>query len=180
LTTHTNYCEIILEDRGEILMNTLRNKKGFTLIELLAVIVVLAIVTVLATRSILPFMSNAARDAFAVEANEAITGAQDAMSLSSIDSSVNPTKITEGEVTKYCFTLADLNALGLWQKDDDKYAGTVVVTPNGNAYTYAVEMYNYDFYVKTTSGQIKAEDDVLDNPKNINETGGVSIRVACS
>ena len=57
------------------------NEKGFTLIELLAVIVILAIVMVLASQSVLPFMRNASKDSFVIEANGAIDAASNAISL---------------------------------------------------------------------------------------------------
>lgn len=168
------------EKEGSIL----KEREGFTLIELLAVIVVLAIVTVLATRSILPFMSNAARDAFASEANIAINGASDAMSLKAIGSIDNSdyteVKDSNGNVTAYCFTLDDLKKLGLWSKDDSNYAGTVTVTPNGNQYTYSVEMHNKDYYVQTTSGQIKSEDKSADVPNGVGEyDSSVTLKTAC-
>ena len=146
-------------------MKTFKDKKGFTLIELLAVIVVLAIVTVIATQSILPYMANAGRDAFVTEANLAIDGASDAMSLISIGSvtSDNYSKGTDASGnTTYCFTLADLNAIGAWSKDDSDYAGKVVVTvpTSGGGYTYAVTMHSKDYYVASTSGTIKNEEAV--------------------
>lgn len=154
-------------------MKTLKDKKGFTLIELLAVIVVLAIVTVLATRSVLPFLANAGRDAFAIEANEAMGGASDAMSLLTINAISS--NYTIESTNTYCFTLADLKALGLWNKDDNSYAGTVTVTASGTAFSYAVEMYNDEYYVKTTSGQIDAEDDV----KKVTDSIKSGIKISC-
>ena len=129
------------------------NNKGFTLIELLAVIVVLAIVTVIATQSVLPFMANAGRDAFASEANLAIDGAEKAMSLIQMGS-IADTAYTKVSDTVYCFTIANLKTLGLFQKDDTSYAGTVTVTKSGNSYSYATEMHNDKYYVDTESGTI--------------------------
>jgi len=156
------------------------NKKGFTLIELLAVIVVLAIVTVIATRSVLPFMANAGRDAFASEANIAKDSAANAMALISIGS-IDEENYTKEAGGKYCFTLANLKTLGLFEKDDDTYVGTVTVTPSGNSYTYAVSMKNEKYYVNTTSGNIKAE--ALNEAKNNNGVGevadDVTIKTGC-
>jgi len=147
-------------------MKGLKNKKGFTLIELLAVIVVLAIVTVIASSSILPYMANAGKDAFVSEANIAIDGASNAMSLISLGnvstSNYKTGTDTDGNTT-YCFTLQNLKDLSLWDKDDENYAGNVVVTvpkAGGYSYTYTVTMHNKDYYV-TGSGTI-ASDDVAD------------------
>ena len=141
-------------------MKGLKNKEGFTLIELLAVIVVLAIVTVIASSSILPYMANAGRDAFVTEANTAIDGASSAMSLISLGSAGNNyTSKDNADGTKtYCFTLDNLKALSLWDKDDANYAGKVVVTvpASGYAYTYEVTMHNKDYYVNG-SGTIVAD-----------------------
>jgi len=143
----------------------LKGKKGFTLIELLAVIVVLAIVMVLAATTVLPYMSNARKDAFALEANTARKAAANAVSLINAGAvKTNYTKTANG----YCFTIADLKALGLFEKDysegekandvsDDEYVGVVEVTQSANAFTYLVKMKNSDFYVsQTTAGDIKA------------------------
>ena len=166
-------------------METLKNKKGFTLIELLAVIVVLAIVTVIATQSILPYMANAGRDSFVSEANIALDGASDAMSLITLDSVTSGFKKVENKdangvltSTTYCFTLADLNAIGGWTKSDSDYAGQVVVTvpAAGQNYTYAVAMHNKDYYVNTTGGTIK-KDDAKEYDSNNVPTG---IKFDCS
>ena len=146
-------------------MKGLKNKEGFTLIELLAVIVVLAIVTVIASSSILPYMANAGKDAFVSEANIAIDGASNAMSLISLGSvtKTGTSKTVDGvEGTEYCFTLDDLKSYSLWDKDDDNYDGKVVVfAPKNNySYTYTVTMHNKDYYV-TGSGTI-ASDAVVD------------------
>ena len=164
-------------------METLKNKKGFTLIELLAVIVVLAIVTVIATQSILPFMANAGRDAFASEANVAIDGAEKAMNLIQMGQ-IADTAYTVQADGKYCFTIDSLKTLGLFQKDDTSYKGTIVVTRNGNSYTYATEMYNDKYYVDTDSGTIKSEAYHATNQPNgvgeLTDTIKSGLKVSCS
>ena len=161
----------------------MKNKKGFTLIELLAVIVVLAIVTVIATQSILPFMSNAGRDAFASEGNIAIDGAEDAMSLIQMGS-IADTAYTKVSDTEYCFTIANLKTLGLFQKDDTSYGGTVTVIKDGNSYTYKTEMHNDKYYVKTTGGTIKSEAYHATNQPNgvgeLTDTIKSGLKVSCS
>ena len=160
-------------------MKTLRKNDGFTLIELLAVIVVLAIVTVIATQSILPFMANSGRDAFASEANIAIDSASDAMSLMAIGS-ISDSNYTKEADNKYCFTLKNLKDIGLWQKDDSNYAGTITVTVSGNSYTYATEMYNKDYYVETTSGTTEAKSETETNGVGeATDTIKAGLKVAC-
>ena len=152
-------------------MNLNDKKNGFTLIELLAVIVILAIVTVIGATTVLPYIKNSAKDAFAVEANHAIDSASQAMSLyhiGAIDSSkIHSKNITDG--VEYCFTLKELVDLGLWTKDaksvgeNGDYKGIVKVIKNNNseAYTYSVEMSNKDYGV-TKSGSNVTSDDVKD------------------
>jgi len=163
-------------------MKDLKNKKGFTLIELLAVIVVLAIVTVIATQSILPFMANAGRDAFASEANIAIDGASDAMSLMAIGNTDVKAKAVQESATTYCFTLQALKELTFFEKDLDDYEGTITVTVNGNQYTYAASMHNAEYYVNTTSGTVKAEDyDATNEPNGVGDYAeGVTIKTECT
>lgn len=159
-------------------MKTIRGNKGFTLIELLAVIVVLSIVSVLAARSVLPYMGNAGKEGFVIEANEAISAASDAMSLINIGSITDTTKYTTGEekvgeitYNTYCFTLANLKDLGLFKKDDPNYKGIVKVRVNEKSYTYTVEMTNSKFKVNK-SGQVTTDDikDKADTKVTVSET----------
>lgn len=157
-------------------MKGLKNKKGFTLIELLAVIVVLAIVTVIASSSILPYMANAGRDAFVTEANTAIDGASSAMSLISLGSAGNNyTSKDNADGTKtYCFTLDNLKALSLWDKEDDDYAGAVVVSvpASGYAYTYSIEIHSGDYYID--SDDAKIEDTEVKDYDKTNAPSGIA------
>jgi hypothetical protein len=89
-------------------------------------------------------MANAGKDAFVTEANIAIDGASNAMSLISLGS-VNSSNYKKGTDaagnTTYCFTLDNLKNISLWDKDDTNYAGKVVVTvpkAGGYSYTYTV------------------------------------------
>lgn len=167
-------------------MKALKEKKGFTLIELLAVIVVLAIVMVLATTTVLPYMTKATNNAFAIEANAAVDAASQAMSLIQIGSIagselVDATKYSKSATTDedtgvttttYCFTVEKLVELGLWKKDISEvqtgegktptYSGTVTVTAlsNSKSYTYNVQMHNGDLYTNHT-GTVDGETDVL-------------------
>lgn len=163
-------------------MKTLKDRNGFTLIELLAVIVVLAIVTVIATQSILPLIANVGRDSFASEANIAIEGASDAMTLITIGS-VDSSNYTYDDTNKtYCFTLENLNNLGFFDKDLDNggYEGTVTVQPSGSNYTYSIEMHNDDYYVKTTGGSVKTEDLSADEPNGVGKyTTSVTLKTSC-
>ena len=167
----------------------MKNKKGFTLIELLAVIVILAIVTVLGATTVLPYLSNAGKNAFAIEANNAVDAASQAMSLYQIGSitipsaNITQTKNGSNEVTatNYCFTLEELVGYGLWTKDasavgnNGDYAGTVVVTQavGSKAYTYTVSMHGKEYSVNKTGGNV-ASAEVNNYPAN-----GVTIKTTC-
>ncbi len=155
-------------------MNTIKNKKGFTLIELLAVIVVLAIVMVLATTTVLPYMADARKKTFAVEASEAINAASEAMTLKLLGSITSDDLSGEGytadeESGTYCFTLKKLVDLGIWQKDqkdlgEDKYEGYVQVLTSSptKAYVYKIKMHNESLYVDNGDGG-KVEDDKVED-----------------
>lgn len=162
-------------------MNNLNNNRGFTLIELLAVIVILAIVMVLASSSILPFMRNAGRDAFVLEANGAIDAASNAISLITIgsiglDGSYGSNTAPDAadykrDVSKneYCFSikylvdngLFDLDESSLYDAEHNKngYRGVVKASKSGNSYSYTVYLINDEFYVKDEENTVK-EDEV--------------------
>lgn len=171
-------------------MKRMKDNRGFTLIELLAVIVILAIVMVLASSSILPFMRNAGRDAFALEANGVIDAASNAISLITVgsidaDGSYNGqpvpgntaddkkkhfNKVTTDTATKYCFSLDYLVKFGLFDlkeaslKSDSAgkgtYEGMVEAVKNGNAYTYTVYIKNDEFMVNGIANTVDKEKDV--------------------
>jgi prepilin-type N-terminal cleavage/methylation domain-containing protein len=160
------------------------NEKGFTLIELLAVIVILAIVMVLASQSVLPFMRNASKDSFVIEANGVIDAASNAISLynvgqmSEMGESKNITlplndenktnvvaykKLTNG----FCFSIAYLVDRGVYSLkynkiNDKNYGGYVIAkkaSSDSNNYTYTLNFENKDFYVSNfSSGAVTADD----------------------
>ena len=78
-------------------------------------------------------------------------------------------------------TIDNLKDLGLFQKDDDSYEGTVTVTVSGNSYTYATSMKNDKYYVNTTSGTIKTEAyDATNQPNGVGEVSdSVTLKTAC-
>lgn len=136
------------------------NSRGFTLIELLAVIVILAIVMVLASTTVLPFMRNASKDAFVLEANGLIDAASNTISLMSIGSIEKPTSASKdykknGE--NYCFSLDWLVGKGTFDLDKKSlksdsggkgtYEGYVTAVKSGTAYTYTVYLRNDEFEV---------------------------------
>ena len=118
----------------------MKNKKGFTLIELLAVIVVLAIVTVIATQSVLPFMSSARRDAFAIEATDVVNSAESALSfynLGKVTIAGDANSCKSGN--KVCFTITKLIDLGLYEGDKNIYKGKVEIDiTNSSVPTYTL------------------------------------------
>ena len=141
-------------------MKGLKENKGFTLIELLAVIVVLAIVMVLAVTTVLPYMTQARKEAFALEANTAKDAASSAMSLIMIGS-LDEDYYVSYEDGSYCFTIENLMKAGLYEKDakdeNDNYVyqGIVKVTQSEDkAYTYEVSLKNDQYYVSAISKEV--------------------------
>ena len=183
LTLNTKYCKIILEDRGGTFkMKNMKDNRGFTLIELLAVIVILAIVMVLASSSILPFMGNAARDSFALEANGVIDAASNAISLITVgsidsdngsygnqtikDNTNNKNFKHNNDKSQYCFSLDYLVEFGLFDLKEEslasyggkgKYEGAVVASKNSNAYTYTVYLSNGEYMVVHATNTVEKE-----------------------
>ena len=136
-------------------MKGLKEKKGFTLIELLAVIVILAIITVIGITTILPYIQNAGKKAFVVEANNVIVAAQDAVTMYNFDR----TQVTDMSDLPSCVTIEDLATAGLWDKDinaiktstntSGKYEGKVEITQSqdGKTYSYEITMTDGTYYV---------------------------------
>lgn len=154
-------------------MKFIKEKKGFTLIELLAVIVVLAIIMVLATSTVLPLIGRVRKNAFADEATSFVDAASNAMSLiqmGQLVSNNNKNFITQsGTVVEnsknvnyvyYCFTLKQLKAQALFDKDDSLYKGIVIVQVKNNALTptYRAKLYNNQFYVDKIGTSFKDTD----------------------
>ena len=140
------------------------NKKGFTLIELLAVIVVLAIVMVLAVTTVLPYMGQARKDAFATEAEAAKSAAANAVSLIMLGNKL--TENTDYKVISggYCFTIDQLVAAGLLETETGKYDGVVKATStNDKAYTYEAHISDGASYVMKSGAEVKGEDVVESN-----------------
>lgn len=159
------------------------NEKGFTLIELLAVIVILAIVMVLASQSVLPFMRNASKDSFAIEANGAIDAASNAISLFNVGQLPTLTDNADDGVRKYgtgsyCMELKYLVKEGLFSLRSDKvevkdekpaeYSGYVLAYKDSNstAYKYKLKFRNKKYVYDEKEAETKSVDS---KSKNISE-----------
>lgn len=178
-------------------MKNMKGKKGFTLIELLAVIVVLAIVAVLGAGLVLPALTSARKNAFIVEANNAIDAASRAVSYYQIGT-LTSTQINDagatGKKAKYtytnsstvketfCFTLDSLVALGVFDKKDlTGYEGTIKVTvpvSNNTAFTYTTSMKNNDFAIPNATGSVE-DGEVYQLAGNTN-TAQTTVTSTCS
>ncbi len=119
------------------------NKKGFTLIELLAVIIVLAVVTLLAVQAILPQVDKARKNAFVVEANNAIEAAKQYYGTQELE---NPEAVS-GECV--CIPIATLKNSGYYETSGT-YSGCVKIKKeNGIVKDYYIELDNRSY--KTSS-----------------------------
>lgn len=169
------------------------NEKGFTLIELLAVIVILAIVMVLASQSVLPFMRNASKDSFAIEANGAIDAASNAISLHNVGQlDLSATKSSEGftryDTGFYCFTLKFLVDQGLFSLREDKvngstpeYAGFVIAKKGDSSFKYALVFRNKKFIYNSKKANGYEEAGSIDKDSTLIKeyTSGDSTSYAC-
>ena len=157
-------------------MKTFKNTKGFTLIELLAVIVVLAIVMAIAVTSVLPAMTSARKEAFALEANNAMETASNILSLYNLGILDKPGKGTDYQEgnNKYCFSLKYLSETGYLDKkseyfagDTPEYAGKVIVETSGDGmtgkYTYTITMHNNLYKVTNIKGSVDSKKTTIDN-----------------
>ena len=168
------------------ILKNMKGKKGFTLIELLAVIVVLAIVAVLGAGLVLPALASARKNAFIVEANNAIDAASRAVSyyqigtltsaqINAADNNKAKYTFTNSDSVKetFCFTLQSLVDLGVYDKKDlTGYEGTIKVTIPANsnaAFTYTTSMKNKDFSIPNATGSVE-DGEVYQLAGNTNET----------
>ena len=151
-------------------------KNGFTLIELLAVIVVLAIVMVLATTTVLPYMSEARKSAFLIEATNAVSGAEKAKDLKTLGKITMP----DGSCVKdqkMCFTISNLVDLGVYEADTDVFKGKIIIT-NYNSINPTYTLYfskNSEFVING-----KKEKDYTKLPDDLNVTLSESEKEAFS
>ena len=176
-------------------LKNMKGKKGFTLIELLAVIVVLAIVAVLGAGLVLPALASARKNAFIVEANNAIDAASRAVSYYQIgtltkdkiesaatgdDKATYTYSATGPDV--FCFTLKSLVNLGVYDKKDlDGYSGTIKVSipkTSNTAFTYTTSMKNKDFAIPNADGSI--EDSEVYQIAGNNDSTQTSVTAKCS
>lgn len=145
-------------------MKKIENKKGFTLIELLAVIVVLAIVMVLAVTTVLPLIEKARKNALATEANAAVAGAYNAISLIKLGVE---TGYGYGSDGSYCFTVDNLSTLGVLDKKNNSLKGTVIAHPSNNTFNYDVSISNGSFHYNKSAVTEVDGDDVTSGDGNV-------------
>lgn len=85
-------------------------------------------------------------DYFISDANHALEASKRAMMTISTNST--PIGYTKENDTTYCFTLQNLENAG-YISGYDGYEGTITITQIGNDYSYRIEMYDDDYYVRT-------------------------------
>ena len=122
-----------------------KNMRGFTLIELLAVIVVLAIVMLIAATAVLPRMSEARQQVFAIEANKAIEAASTYFLNNNLTGGGDTLPVADGAVK--CVPIKTLITNGYFDADNSKYDGRVLVKKQGSLYLYVVTLTNQQLMV---------------------------------
>lgn len=126
------------------MQRNINNVHGFTLIELLAVIVVLAIVMLLAATAVLPTLSNAQKQTFAIEANTVIEAANAYFINGSLTGNNG---LPVNETTVKCVTIDTLVSEGHLDLDTTDYDGQVLIKKYGNNYLYVVYLFNSSYMV---------------------------------
>ena len=123
----------------------LKNKKGFTLVELLAVIVILAVIILIASSNVGTMMTNARKNALAIEGNTLITAAKNAYQMAILNAEVTGTE-------QVCFALSSLKSSGYFEKADSKYKGSVLLKPDAKG------VITYKFWISNGSYVISNAD----------------------
>jgi len=137
------------------------NARGFTLVELLAVIVVLAIVILLALQAVMPALSSAKSQVFALEANGAIESAQSYFMNQNLTGGNNALPVGDGKAK--CITIQELIDGGYSELDPKSYSGRVLVKKVGNIYIYNVSIQKDNTMMVVSKGydnQVKYNKDV--------------------
>ncbi len=125
-------------------MDILKNKKGFTLVELLAVIVILAVIIVIASSSVGGLMTEARKNALAIEGNELVNAAKNAYQLAILNGEVG-----SGDA---CFSLEYLYKKDYFSKgSDNKYKGSALVQKNADG------IVKYSFWITNGSYVVAGE-----------------------
>lgn len=127
-------------------MKNIKNERGFTLIELLAVIVVLAIVLLMGAMAVIPRMNDARRQAFALEANRAIQGAQTYLVNNNLKGNTKDDikKLPVSAEKTECVTIKELIDEGILDFDPN-YEGRVLIkrkNASSDVYLYQITMTN--------------------------------------
>ena len=125
----------------------MKNNTGFTLVELLAVIVILAVIILIASSNVGTIMTNARKNALAMEGNTLINSAKQAYQIAILNGKVTGTD-------SVCFSLEDLKNNGYFEKSDDKYKGSVLISPDsaGKVISYTFWISNGSYYVTGPTG----------------------------
>lgn len=148
------------------------NARGFTLVELLAVIVVLAIVILLALQAVMPALSSAKKQVFALEANGAIEAAQTYFMNNNLTGSGQSLPVNDGGAR--CVPIQTLIDGGFSDLDPESYSGRVLVKKSGNIYVYNVSIQKDKTLMVTSKGyssDTKYNEDVTgDDVVDYNET----------
>lgn len=123
----------------------LKNNSGFTLVELLAVIVILAVIILIASSNVGGIMTDARKNALAIEGNRLIDAAKNAYQMDVLNGNV-----TTGSK---CYKLQELYDEGLFSKGSkDKYTGSVLVSPDANG-----KIITYTFWISNGSYRVVGE-----------------------
>lgn len=117
----------------------LKDERGLTLVELLVVVVILGIIAAIAVVAIGGIIENSKKDAMVADAKQMVSAAK-------LYTASNP--VDSAKTLRFAGTLANGEADGTQYVDNLKdpfgtgnYTNAnVVITPNGNKYTYTVQL----------------------------------------
>ena len=128
----------------------MNSKKGFTLIELLAVIVILAVVMLIGVTAVLPLIGKAQKNSLVSEGLALVETGKTAFNTEQF--STSELKLSSNE--SYCFSLDWLREHNYYEKESNKYSGSVLVHSKGAG--------KYDYYFWLTNGNYHISGGTID------------------
>ena len=150
----------------------MKSKKGFTLIELLAVIVILGVIMLLGVTAVLPLMNRAQKNALASEGIGLLETGKTAHNAEQMKAS---STLNLRSNKSYCFSIDWLKKHSYYEKESEKYFGSVLIYFNGDGtFSYFFWISNDKYHIAGgTADNYTIEDGQGD--ESMNTCGGLDL-----